>query len=555
MFANDGGPEPVAAKFAHSADALATFEQEEVRDAVDAVALTDARVRVDVELEQQERRIREAPEQRGQAAREEVAVGAIRSPHVNDDELVVAVREVCVEFFRNYIQDAGTWNRSSRHVHQSVSYRRALHAGQRRDRCLSGGRQETPFQLFVRAVYDRRVSKLLKYIRLIGHHASMLSARGLRLRLIGAVVAPAMLAGASCADEEEPGGLTGGECRDTTYCWPEADIVDVFEASGATGSAGAGLVFDGNCPVGEPGEPINGSATMLDGRPTNESGQCCYAVHACSFGRPFLVRNEMRVARAVERDDWTDRAGSPPGSRALPREALDALTRQALAEAWLEDALLEHASIAAFARLSLELLAVGAPPGLIAAAGQAGLDELTHAKTCFAMAAAYAERELGPGKLDLHHAVMPVSLGEVAERALVEGCIGETIAALLAAERARVTTDPALRATLASISEDEARHAELSWRIVAWAARVGGEDVLRVVRLALDGARAEQVALSIPPGVTLESWRAHGRLGEREHRDVVRAAWREVIGPTFAALERTATLTRSKPNATSTATT
>ena len=47
--------------------------------------------------------------------------------------------------------------------------------------------------------------------------------------------------------------------------------------------------------------------------------------------------------------------------------------RLQIADRWLEAALDEHASIAAFSRFSLHLMAVGAPPDLIAAAHEAAL--------------------------------------------------------------------------------------------------------------------------------------------------------------------------------------
>ena len=46
--------------------------------------------------------------------------------------------------------------------------------------------------------------------------------------------------------------------------------------------------------------------------------------------------------------------------------------RRRLAELWSQDALLEHASIASFSRFALQLLAVAAPPALVAGAHRVG---------------------------------------------------------------------------------------------------------------------------------------------------------------------------------------
>ena len=64
-------------------------------------------------------------------------------------------------------------------------------------------------------------------------------------------------------------------------------------------------------------------------------------------------------------------------------------------------------------------------------------------------------------------------LASIAARAVREGCINETLAAVQAAEQLARAEDPAVRAALAKIAEDEARHAALAWRTVAWALRAG----------------------------------------------------------------------------------
>ncbi|HXK18586.1 MAG TPA: hypothetical protein VNG33_12325, partial [Polyangiaceae bacterium] len=73
-------------------------------------------------------------------------------------------------------------------------------------------------------------------------------------------------------------------------------------------------------------------------------------------GRPFLVEAAARVAPAVDSSAWTSR------DVATPRVYhLTATERAALAEHWTKMGQMEHASIAAFARFSLQLLALGAP--------------------------------------------------------------------------------------------------------------------------------------------------------------------------------------------------
>ncbi len=118
-------------------------------------------------------------------------------------------------------------------------------------------------------------------------------------------------------------------------------------------------------------------------------------------------------------------------------EGLDPILRQAIASSWADAALDEHASVASFARFSLHLLAVAAPPDLLVAAHRAGLDEIAHARACFEIAGAYAGEALSPGPLRLSGDLLgPLDLASIAAAAVIEGCVGETVASLEAREAA-----------------------------------------------------------------------------------------------------------------------
>ena len=86
----------------------------------------------------------------------------------------------------------------------------------------------------------------------------------------------------------------------------------------------------------------------------NGSRRECGHVGCPVPGRPFFVGNGPRVAALAERDDWFS-------SEALarepvhPRVASDPALRAELALAWTEMALMEHASVASFARFALQL--------------------------------------------------------------------------------------------------------------------------------------------------------------------------------------------------------
>jgi hypothetical protein len=229
----------------------------------------------------------------------------------------------------------------------------------------------------------------------------------------------------------------------------------------------------------------------------------------------------------ITRSDWQGGGGSSDGL------GLERDLERALAREWELEGALEHASVASFARLTLELLALGAPSDLIRDSQLASLDEIVHAELCFGLASRYRARPVGPGSLPIDGALSAVELSTLAAETVREGCVGETLAALLAGEQLAGAADPEVRAALTRIAADEARHAEFSWKIVRWAIDTGGASVLASARQAFESAVA---AASIDAGaagapITDARYRAHGRLNAQERRAVVRAGIAEVIEP------------------------
>ena len=184
--------------------------------------------------------------------------------------------------------------------------------------------------------------------------------------------------------------------------------------------------------------------------PMAANEMCCYTYtssgEVCD-GRPFVVGGVARTASVQARRDWAAPLGA---ERRGP---------------WIERALDEHASIAAFAKFILELLSVGAPADLVADAAAAMRDEVEHARLCFGLAGA----EVGPGPLPTADMNMGRDLDAIARATLLEGAIGETLAAARAATEASSERDPTVRRALEQIADDETRHAALAWRFIRWA--------------------------------------------------------------------------------------
>jgi hypothetical protein len=240
-----------------------------------------------------------------------------------------------------------------------------------------------------------------------------------------------------------------------------------------------------------------------------------------------VIAGQAIVAPLVRRDDWiTKMALTTP----LPRHAAEGL-----AAAWLEDAQMEHASIASFARFAMELLALGAPPGLLVAAQRAGLDEIAHARTCFGVAQALSGEAWGPGALPAS-GLEPRGLFDALAAAVHEGCVGEALAAGLAREQARRATTPSLARALERIAEDESSHAALAYEFVAWAIAVHGEAARRVVANAFQEAASRPPAAPAAPELDPELMHAGGRLTKAEWQRATSELLRDVVGPAAKAL-------------------
>jgi hypothetical protein len=202
------------------------------------------------------------------------------------------------------------------------------------------------------------------------------------------------------------------------------------------------------------------SATMPDA-----DGLCLHgfwlATECGEEGRPLLVGHESRVAPTCTRSDWTC---------AVPQLEVPAVLRERVREGWLERAAMEHASVAAFARFTLQLLALGAPAELVDAAQVAGLDEARHARLCYAVASQLGG-PVGPDRLDLRGLDLNVDPAAMVVESILEGCIGETIAAARMAYLAARVDDREIAAMLESIAADEAMHAALAWKALDWMLR------------------------------------------------------------------------------------
>jgi hypothetical protein len=249
-----------------------------------------------------------------------------------------------------------------------------------------------------------------------------------------------------------------------------------------------------------------------------------------AIGRPFLVQGSARTASPLERSDWL-------AGEVLSAAGSNGELGATLAAHWQLAALMEHASVAAFARFSLELLALGAPPDLLLECARAMNDETLHAELCFGLASRYGGKAVGPGPLSMESALADVTLESAVRNALLEGCLGETLAAAEAQAAAEHVKDSVVKNVLERIAADETRHAALAFRFVTWALGRGDARIADLVRRTLreySEVDAEGSVDAEGDAALLEA----GVLPARQRAEVRRYAYETVVLRALPALLR-----------------
>ena len=272
-------------------------------------------------------------------------------------------------------------------------------------------------------------------------------------------------------------------------------------------------------------------------RDAGDTGHCCYTPRApkeripLGVGRPFMLgETSVRPKACIGPRLHAPTIEGPAGRR--------------VAAGWIADARMEWASVASFRRAAAELAAVDAPRSLIDDCFAAADEEGEHARMCLSMASEVSGRELSLEPLPSAVA-RSGELPDLLRRTFAEGCVCETIAALVAARSARRASGSAAR-VLARIADDETGHAALAWRTVGWIwsrmdARRRGDF--------LQWARARQPpATGEGPGADPDA--VHGRLGRATQAAIAADAWRRCIAPLLDELQSKGT-ERREPVATS----
>ncbi len=204
------------------------------------------------------------------------------------------------------------------------------------------------------------------------------------------------------------------------------------------------LVFGGGLPVGLHGSQVTPSL---------------------GSGRPVRIDGTPRISGT--------RGGVAYGPALHPKLPRSRKARLKCVRDWSRDAALEYSSIAAFEHLGRYLEESRAPADLVRRCRTAARDEAKHARMCYGLASAYVGRALGPRPLDLHDLERHPARERVIFETILDGCVGEAIAAADARAKLRREPDPVVKKVLRAIARDESAHARLAWSVVVWSEERG----------------------------------------------------------------------------------
>jgi hypothetical protein len=238
------------------------------------------------------------------------------------------------------------------------------------------------------------------------------------------------------------------------------------------------------------------------------------------WGRPLRIRGRLVHPRLTQGADWASHE-NPDTS------GLDPASAKALEALWLHDAQKEHASVPAFSRLSWQLIGVGAPPELVTAVHQAALEEIDHARKCFALARAFGGRASTalpmPELLVSPLGIRGNAYVHLALESLSDGCVLEDFNAAVAAACAAACVESVTKSILEQIAREEASHAEISWRIIEFCLEREPEKVARQLHRSLQslGGVARPTAVSAVNKLSVavadaRTLRQFGRLPDEE---------------------------------------
>ena len=184
-----------------------------------------------------------------------------------------------------------------------------------------------------------------------------------------------------------------------------------------------------------------------------------------ALGRPFTVDGKSYVTTSRGDDSeletsWTNKKLEA----SFPNTSYD----QGIGLRWIESAEAEHASIASFARHTLQLLSLNVPSNLLISSQEAAIDEVRHRETSYGVANAILKTNIRPDVFDVQQVLEELSSDDIIKSIVQEGCIEETISAIQLNMAANLASHPLLKKYMLKIAQEEANHAQLAWNTIQW---------------------------------------------------------------------------------------
>ena len=272
-------------------------------------------------------------------------------------------------------------------------------------------------------------------------------------------------------------------------------------------------------------------AVVTCGPEAARTDACCYTIedfeyYEIAVGRPFTIGGQARLSPTVSDNGWSE------CSEWLPSGMTDT-QRERLIAHWTETAQFEHASVASFARFTMQLMAVGAPADLVAEATRAQGDEIRHARICLGIASTLADETIGLGALPIDGALEDAgSIEAILVDTIKEACVNETVSAAICHAAGEAASDSFIREALITIAEDEQRHSTLAWRTVQWMLNAHPE-LRDLARATFEEAMAQPWASSTEATGDLTPW---GVMSRAQEQAVASRVMRRVVRPCVDAL-------------------
>ena len=256
-------------------------------------------------------------------------------------------------------------------------------------------------------------------------------------------------------------------------------------------------MIEGRPFVDAQGQTIMASAFhAAPGGSSTTDGWCAAPAGERSLVQPSIIETETTTASATVNKNETSTTihkDKEPTATTISDDDVKTL-RVALGREWTRRALGEHSSIASFAAFTIALMSLPhTPPALVQDALVAASDEVRHAQVAFQAATKFTGRPVEPGPLPPSTHAFGNNITAVALATAQEGCIDETLSALLASlevdfrqhhwgwlpdDKEQVW----LQESVTTIAMEEASHAALAWRTLQWVCEEDDDSACEVVQ-------------------------------------------------------------------------